>query len=112
MQQNRCHFDARKKLQKRSASTTRLRVEALEWRRRWDSNPRAGSSPTKRFRANRITSHSVPHRAFKQQVLPPICEKIEKCSELCEKIARTVRETNSNTLCLLGQRKHKENKHE
>ena len=59
MQQNRCHFDARKKLQKRSASTTRLRVEALEWRRRWDSNPRAGSSPTKRFRIVLVTTTSI-----------------------------------------------------
>ena len=48
------------------------------------------------FRANRITSHSVPHRAFKHQVLPLICEKIKKCSELCEKTARNVREKLKN----------------
>ena len=32
---------------------------AATWRRRWDSNPRAGSSPTKRFRVVLVTTTSI-----------------------------------------------------
>ena len=43
-------------------SNKRFIFSCLEWRRGWDSNPRAGDHPTSRFRGGPVTTTSVPLR--------------------------------------------------
>ena len=46
--------------------STKAERQVSEWRRGWDSNPRAGY-PTRRFRGAPVTTTSVPLRSVEQQ---------------------------------------------
>ena len=49
--------------------------ETGEWRRGWDSNPRAGY-PTRRFRGAPVTTTSVPLRAVESWAFPPYSSRV------------------------------------